>query len=109
MEMNEKRETMNSEVVAAKKKTLYPQEFKDQVIGVYKSGVYNSVPECAAAYNLCARTLYIWLDKYNKKSAPVAVSEQQLENSRLKKELANAKMENDILKKATIYFASQAR
>lgn len=109
METNEKQENLNSEGFMIKKKTLYPQEFKDQVIGVYKSGVYGSVPACAEAYNLCPRTLYVWLDKYNKKSAPGAVSEQQLENSRLKKELANAKMENDILKKATIYFASQAR
>ena len=109
MEIKENQENLNSEGFVEKKKMLYPQEFKDQVIGVYKSGVYSSISACAEAYNLCPRTLYVWLDKYNKKSAPGAVSEQHLENIRLKKELANAKMENEILKKATIYFASQAR
>jgi transposase-like protein len=49
------------------------------------------------------------LAKYNEKSSPAKVSEQQAELMRLKKELANARMENEILKKATIYFASQAR
>lgn len=93
----------------AKKKNQYPQEFKDQIIGVYKSGVYESVAACAEAYNLCSRTVHGWLKKYDKKSSPGFISEQQAELSRLKKELSRAKMENEILKKATIYFAKQAQ
>lgn len=109
MEMTEGIGNLNSESLVGKKKTVYPQEFKDQVLGVYRSGVYDSVASCAAAYNLCTRTLHGWLAKYNEKSSPAKVSEQQAELMRLKKELANARMENEILKKATIYFASQAR
>ena len=109
MEKNEKQENITSKEFIKKKKTFYPQEFKDQVIGVYKSGIYSSVAACAEAYNLCSRTLHCWLEKYNRKSSPGVVSEQQAENAKLKKELAKARMENDILKKAAIYFASQAQ
>ncbi|MDQ5921698.1 MAG: hypothetical protein QG673_1757 [Pseudomonadota bacterium] len=33
------------------KRKAYPQEFKDQVVGVYRSVVYESVDDCAAAYD----------------------------------------------------------
>jgi transposase len=109
MAINENQENLKIEKFVDKKKNFYSQEFKDQVIGVYKSGVYDSVAACAEAYSLCSRTLHGWLKKYNKKSAPTVVSEQQAENARLKKELVKARMENDILKKAAIYFANQAQ
>jgi len=107
-------EKLNNDVLSIeesgiKKKNNYPQEFRDQVIGVYKSGVYENVATCAEAYNICARTLHGWLKKYDKNSSPSVISEQQAELSRLKKELARARMENEILKKATIYFAKQAQ
>ena len=91
------------------KNKTYPKDFKDQIIGIYKSGVYETIKDCAAAYNISNKTLSGWLCTYNKKTSPSAISDQEIENARLKKELANAKMENEILKKATIYFASQAR
>lgn len=87
----------------------YPAEFKDQVIAVYKSGIYPSVAKCAEAYGVNENTLHGWLAKYNKRSEPAVISEQQAELAQLKKELARAKMENEILKKAAIYFANQAR
>jgi transposase len=93
----------------SKKKIFYSQEFKDQVIGVYRSGVYDNVVSCAEAYHLCSRTLHGWLKRYKEKSSPKMVSEQQQELARLKKELSRAKMENEILKKAAIYFANQAQ
>jgi transposase-like protein len=55
------------------------------------------------------QTLYRWLDEYNKQTTPSALSDQKEEIAKLKKELAQAKMENEILKKAAIYFANQAR
>lgn len=109
MEENVNNPMLDDNVLMGNKKNNYPQEFKDQIIGVYKSGVYASVAACAEAYNLCPGTLHGWLKKYNIKSSPSVISEQQAELSRLKKELARAKMENEILKKATIYFAKQAQ
>lgn len=85
------------------------QDYKDQVIAVYKSGVYPSVAACAEAYGVNAKTLHGWLKIYEKRTTPIATSEQQAENIRLKKELARAKMELEILKKAAIYFANHAQ
>ena len=95
--------------VQAKNRKVFPVEFRNQVIGVYKSGVYDSIPACAEAYGLSSKTLYRWLDEHQKSTTPSAISEHQVENANLKKELARAKMENEILKKAAIYFANQAR
>jgi transposase len=36
------------------------------------------------------------------------VTEEQAENSRLRREVAELRMERDILKKATAYFASES-
>lgn len=87
----------------------YPQDFKNQVVGVYKSGVYESIEDCAKAYGISNKTLYRWLKSLETKSTPKAISEQHVEMAKLKKELARAKMENEILKKAAIYFANQAQ
>ncbi len=86
----------------------YEAEFIQQVVGVYQSGVYATVEECAKAYGVHNKTLSGWLDRHRRNKAPD--SQLQLaEISRLKKELAQAKMELEILKKASIYFASQVR
>jgi transposase len=87
----------------------YPQDFINQVVGVYKSGVYENVADCAKAYGISNKSLYRWLRAVDVKSTPKAISEQQAEMTKLKKELAKAKMENEILKKAAIYFANQAQ
>ncbi len=108
--MNNKTELNNvNNSKANTNKVKFTQEFKNQVIGVYKSGVYESVPACAAAYEISSKTLYGWLAKHTQNSTPSAVSEQQAEIAALKKELSRAKMENEILKKAAIYFANQAQ
>lgn len=75
----------------------------------YKSGIYASVSECARAYDVSENTLHTWLHKHNKMQTPEALSEQLAEIASLKKELAKAKVELEILKKASIYFASLAQ
>lgn len=103
-------ENNNVEFVNDKKSTkAYDATFKSQVIGVYKSGIYDSVQACAAAYGISDKSLYNWLNKYEKRTAPSVIESTQAELTKLKKELARAKMENEILKKAAIYFANQAR
>ena len=37
------------------------------------------------------------------------VSELEAENSRLRRELASAKLDNEFLRKATVYFAKESR
>jgi len=89
--------------------TQFTSEFKSQVIGVYKSGVYDSVAACATAYGISDKTLYNWLKQNNTKDKPSLALDQQAEINKLKKELSRAQMENEILKKAAIYFANQAQ
>lgn len=78
------------------------------MLGIYQSGVYTTEEDCAFLM-LYLKILSNWLRCHRKKSTPDSVMEQQSEISQLKKELAQAKMELEILKKASIYFASQAR
>lgn len=87
----------------------YELEFKQQVIGVFKSGIYATVSECAIAYDIPVKTLHTWLHQYKKQTSPDVVLQQQTEINQLKKELTRAKMELEILKKASIYFANLAR
>ncbi len=83
----------------------YSPEFRQQVLDVWNSGAYASVPDCAKSYGVKESTLYTWIskDKYKSQAPanPDFVSLKQ-ENSRLKMEL-------EILKKAAIYFAAHAK
>jgi transposase len=67
-----------------------------------------SVPQVAEELGLIPQTLRNWVKaaergRLNEKSKKV--TEEQMELSRLRAENAALKMENDILKKATAYFA----
>ena len=88
----------NKQTVNKLAKKSYNEEFKAQVIEVYNSGIYATVEECAKGYNVPTNTLHTWLHK--SKQSPESLSTNS-ELARLKKELARAKMENEILKKAT--------
>ena len=107
-QLNTNDNVTSNDVIIQKNKKSTP-EFRAQVIGVYKSGVYDSVSACAAAYGVNSKTLHSWLRKQADASTPSAISQQNAELIALKKELARAKMENEILKKAAIYFANQAQ
>lgn len=82
----------------------YNPEFKRQILEVWESGAYASVPECAKSYGLNENTLYNWIHKA--KAKPSNTSNPEI--TKLRKELARAKMELEILKKAAIYFANSA-
>lgn len=88
-------------------KKRYSKEFRTQVLEVYRSGIYPSVSACAKAYDIKEMTFYQWLRRES--IVKPDKTEQELELLQVKKELARAKLELDILKKATIYFASQAK
>ena len=88
-------------------KKKYTAEFKQQVLEVFRSGVYESAVACAQAYGIKEMTFYQWLRRAS--IIKPDKTSQELELLQLRKELARARMELDILKKATIYFASQAK
>jgi transposase len=101
---NQKPGIQNEPAVA--EKTSYSEEFKAKVIEVYQSGMYPTAAECAKAYQINPNTFYQWINRSRKKSTD---PETNAELSELRKELSRLKQENQILKKAAIYFASQAQ
>jgi transposase len=90
-------------------KQEYTAQFKDQAVGMVKSG--KSVPEVARALGLVEQTLRNWVKlaaKGKLHDGAKEITVEQMELSRLRAENARLKLENEILKKATAYFAKDA-
>ncbi len=73
-------------------KIKHTEEFKNQVIEVYRRGIYSTAKECADNYGVNPKTFSRWLID----SCKPATSENQ-EVKNLQKENARLKMENEIL------------
>ena len=83
----------------------YSDEFKiNAVAQVTERGC--SVREVAERLRVSTKSLYTWMAKFSK---PQRQSDQEAEVRRLNKELARVTEERDILKKATAYFARDAK
>jgi transposase len=89
----------------------YSSEFKIDAVKLVMNEDY-SVSKAASQLGVSAKTLGIWKEQYEagqlvagKKQAQATPEEQELR--RLREELRKAKMENEILKKASAYFAKQ--
>jgi transposase len=88
-----------------KKKNYYSPEFKTQAISLVRVAKRPGA-EVAKELGINVNTLYNWLSPMINKSAKNPCNVDILsENKRLKKELAQAELERDILKKAAAYFA----
>lgn len=69
-----------------------------------------SVAEVSKRLDVSTHSLYQWRKRFSKPPAIVKeATKQSLEISRLKKELARVTEERDILKKATAFFAKDAK
>jgi transposase len=91
-------------------KQVYTAEFQAEAVRVVlEEGL--SLAEAARRISVPKGTLTNWVMKARKGKPVTAatgrapVSELEAENARLRRELAEARMERDILKKATAYFA----
>ena len=83
----------------------YSDEFKiDAVAQVTERGY--SVKDVAERLGVSTKSLYTWMAQF---SRPQRQTGQETEVRRLKKELARVTEERDILKKATAYFARDAK
>ena len=90
----------------------YALEFKKEAVRLVQGGQRQS--EAAASLGISGQTLGNWVKaeaagRLTERKAVKAVSDEQMEISRLKAELAKTRMERDILKKATAYFARESR
>jgi transposase len=94
-----------------KKKTAraqYTLEFKQEAVRLVESG--QSIAAAARKLSLAEQTLFNWIkaqreDRLRGIASSRTISAEQMEISRLRAELAQVKMERDILGKATAYFA----
>lgn len=94
------------------KQRRYTAEFKSQAVELVKLG--KSVAEVARDLALSEGVLYEWIRKASKAAqlgsdGPAAVGEEPAadELRRLRRENANLKLENDILKKAAIILGTK--
>ena len=92
----------------------YSSEFKSQAVGLVSNG--KSVPQVAQELEISEGVLYAWVRQEGgpaqlRSAGPRAVGELSAaqELRRLRRENANLKLENDILKKAAVIFATNPR
>jgi len=88
----------------------YTLEYKLEAVRLVKGG--QSVPATAKILGVPVQTLGNWVRLSGKGQLTGAgdkpVSQEQMELARLRAELSRVKMERDILKKATAYFARES-
>jgi len=83
----------------------YDEAFKQEAVRlVFNSG--KSVPAIAKDLGVSDNALYIWKRTYGKVPDSTGLTPLEKENQLLKKELAEAMMERDILKKAVAIFST---
>ena len=96
--------------MAKSTRARYTLEFKLEAVRLVKGG--QSLTATAKVLGVAEQTLHNWIkaDKQGQLSGPQSrpVSAEQMEIARLRAENARLKMERDILKKATAYFAKES-
>jgi transposase len=91
----------------------YTKEFREEAIKLVTEERL-SLPEAARRLSLAPSTLNYWIKAYKAGKlgeigkAQKPLTEIEMELVRTKKELAEVKMERDILKKAAAYFAKES-
>ena len=92
----------------------YTKEFKEEAVRLVFDEKLKQV-EAARRLGIPKETIRWWIRQYEKTGTvtgsqqSVPVNDLEAENARLRRELAEARMERDILKKATAYFAKESR
>ena len=90
-------------------KSYFSDEFKIDAVSQITERGY-SVSEVSQRLGVSTHSLYKWKKQFSKpSSASREEGRQQGEIARLKRELARVTEERDILKKATVYFAKNAK
>lgn len=87
----------------------YTDEFKRDAVAQVKERGY-TVKDVSERLGICTKSMYDWIKKFHELGPESTdTSDQAQENRRLKAELRRVTEERDILKKATVYFAKEAR
>lgn len=87
----------------------YPKEFKEEAVALVTDQGY-SVPEAAKSLGIGTNLLYKWKEKIEAEQAGESLKESELEElKRLRKEVKELRMEKEILKKASAFFAKEMK
>ena len=87
----------------------YPQKFKEEAVALVIEQGY-SVPEAAKSLGVATNLLYRWKDKQEQSNDKPSLSEtEQEELKRLRQEVKTLRMEKEILKKASAFFAKEMK
>ena len=87
----------------------YSKEFKEEAVGLVLEQGY-SVPEAAKSLGIAANMLYRWKQIIeDQKEGLVITEDERVELKRLRKENKELRMEKDILKKASAFFAREMK
>ena len=89
----------------SKIRTKYDEEFKKDAVKLSYASP-KAVKQVASDLGICEAMLYKWRKKYTAEGDKTRYASLEEENKSLRLELARVKMEADMLKKATAYFAS---
>lgn len=89
--------------------TQYTKEYKEEAVALVREQGY-SVPEAAKSLGINANILYRWKDKFEEELEGKSLSiDEQAELKKLRKEIKTLRMEKEILKKASAFFAREMK
>lgn len=87
----------------------YSKEYKEEAVALVREQGY-SVPEAAQSLGLASNILYRWKQQIEEQQQGKALAEDEREElKRLRKEVKNLRMEKEILKKASAFFAKEMK
>jgi transposase len=87
----------------------YPPEFKEEAVSLVTEQGY-SVPEAAKSLGIATNLLYKWKEKQEQSVSGSKPAETELEElKRLRQEVKTLRMEKEILKKASAFFAKEMK
>ena len=87
----------------------YSKEFKEEAVALVREQGY-SVPEAATSLGIARNMLYRWKERFEAQLEGKGLSEdERAELKQLRKENKTLRMEKEILKKASAFFAKEMK
>ena len=87
----------------------YPKAFKEEAVALVIEQGY-TVPKAAEALGVAANMLYRWKDEDERRKAGISLSEdERSELKSLRREVKALRIEKEILKKASAFFAKEMK
>lgn len=86
----------------------YTREFKEEALGLITEQGY-SVPQAADALGISSNLLYTWKQKAEELESSNVTSDERAELLALRKEVKQLRVEKEILKKASAFFAKEMK